>query len=305
MAKEETGLISSTGICLAMNHYYTTTIRNTTIHVIIACLNTVLSLFGTLANVLIIISYCRNRHLRTIQNFVFVVLASADLITTALVQPLFIVGNLSGVLGVQNCIFSDVRTLSTFLSMALSMLTIIILSIKSWIFLACPYRCQSMITKFRLKIIVGICWCIPLFITTVAVVLARSSILLYGALLIIVLTLLIVTVTWIWTYKLVCRHRKAIHVNQTPSTCHSVTERKVFRSTFTAVIIVSSLLACSLPAIGVLIYRAGSLSSPTVEHKYLFLQSVTFTLMYANSLVNPCLVFWRSSHFRETAMNLC
>lgn len=305
MAKEQRGLISSKEICLALSYYHTANITYATLEAILLCINALLSLFGTAANVLIITSYFRNRQLQTIQNFIFLVLAFNDLIVTALVQPLFIIGNLSGILGLQDCLFSDLRILISFFCIGLSMQTITILSLQSFIFLAFPYRCQTILTKSRLKIAVGACWVVVLFVTIVASVVGRPGIVIGGGLVIIAISLFIVTLTWIWTYRLVCRHRKTIRVQQTPSNYRPVPSRKVCRSAFTAFIIILSLFICYLPAIAVLTYRAKSVSSSNVEHRYFLLQGIGFTFLYANSLVNPCLVFWRSSVFRKTAMNLC
>ena len=303
MTKEQRGLLSSQEMCLALSYYHTANITYATLEAILLCINALLSLFGTAANVLIITSYFRNRQLQSIQNFIFLVLAFNDLIVTALVQPLFIIGNLSGVLGLQDCLFSDLRILISFFCIGLSMQTITILSLQSFIFLAFPYRCQAVLTKYRLKIAVGACWVVVLFITIVATVVGRPAIVIGGGLVIITISLFIVTLTWIWTYRLVCRHRKTIRVEQTPSNCRPVPSR--CRSACTAFIIILSLFISYLPATAVLTYRAESVSSSTVEHRYFLFQGIGFTFLYANSLVNPCLVFWRSSAFRKTAMNLC
>lgn len=299
------GLISSEEMCFAISHYHTASIRTATLETVILFINAFISIFGSAANILIIISYFHNRQLQTIQNFIFLLLAATDLIVTGLVQPLFIIGTLSAILGLQDCLFSDLRILISFFCIGLSIQTITILSLQSFIFLAFPYRCQRMMTKFRLKIAVGTCWVVVLFITIVAAVVG-PVIIVGGGLVIITISLFIVTLTWVWTYRLVCRHRKTIWAQQTPPSSRSVRSQKVCRSAFTAFIIIVSLLISYLPAIAVLTYRAESLSSAKMEkYRYLLYQRVGFTFLYANSLVNPCLVFWRSSVFRDTAVKLC
>ena len=265
-------------------------------------INILLSLLGTVANGLIILAYCRNRRLRTIQNLIFFSLAFTDISVTAFLQPVLVIINIRGVLGyTESCSILKLRALLSFVCVNLSLTTIVILSLQSFITLAYPYRYQSMITKFRLKITFVSCWLFILTLTLITVVLNETKIAVYGFLGIIVSTISIVVFTWIWTCRLVARHRRAIRATQNPSTPENVTKKKIIKSTVTAIVIISSLLGCYF--LFVIFYfhyavtgQSGNLYIPWI---------VAATLTYSNSLINPCLVFWRNSDFRETACNIC
>ena len=73
--------------------------KNTVILYATIVINILLSLLGTVANGLIILAYCRNRRLRTIQNLIFFLLAFTDISVTAFLQPMLLAVNLGGLFG--------------------------------------------------------------------------------------------------------------------------------------------------------------------------------------------------------------
>ena len=267
-------------------------------------INIPLSLLGTVANGLIILAYCRNRRLRTIQNLIFFLLAFTDISVTAFLQPMQVVINIRGVLGyTQSCSILRLCVLLSFVCVNLSLTTIVILSLQSFITLAYPYRYQSMITKFRLQITFVFSWLFIFTLALIMVVLNETKIVVYGSLVIMLSAISIVVFTWIWTCRLVARHRRAIRTTQNPSTPENVTKKKIIKSTVTAIVIISSLLACHVFYISLLFYSAvtGRFGKRHLHIPWI----VAATLTYSNSLINPCLVFWRNSDFRETACNIC
>ena len=278
--------------------------KNTVILYATIVINILLSLLGTVANGLIILAYCRNRRLRTIQNLIFFLLAFTDISVTAFLQPMLLAVNLGGLFGFAgSCYIFRICGLLSFVCVSLSLTTIVILSLQSFITLAYPYRYQSMITKFRLKITFVSSW---LFIFTLALIMAvlnETKIAVYGSLAIIFSTISIVVFTWIWTCRLVARHRRAIRTIQNPSTPENVTKKKIIKSTVTAIAIISSLLACYFFFVSLLFYYC--VTGRSGKHNLYIAWIVAATLMYSNSLINPCLVFWRNSDFRETARNIC
>ena len=66
-------------------------VEDTASQVALAIINIFISLFGTLANGLVIMAYHRNRHLRSIQNTIFCLLAITDFSVTAFVVPVRVV----------------------------------------------------------------------------------------------------------------------------------------------------------------------------------------------------------------------
>ena len=282
--------------------YFPTGIKAMSLQAALAIANIVASLFGTLANGLVIMAYYRNPRLRTIQNTIFLLLAITDVGVTAFVQPIFVVAIISSLLGNYSCILWGLQAILSSLFLELSLVTIAILSLQSYITLAYPYRWQSIITKSRLNLVFVFSWLfillkIPAFFQQLDFVLT------YGGICIVCLAIITVVFTWCWTYKLVARHRKAIQTTQTPSSGQNLAQKKILRSTVTAFAIILSLLACYFSTLCFYIFQM-FLNTSLSDNTYGILWSLAFTLMYVNSLVNPCLVFWRSTCFREAVQNI-
>ena len=212
--------------------------------IFIIIVNILIAMIGIVANGLIITAYCQNRRLRNIRNFIFLALALTDFSVTAFLQPLFIAGNIAALQGLQICLIWSLTSICAFICINLSLITLLILSLQSFITLAYPYRYQNFITKYRLKIIVFFSWILVISITIILSFLNKERFAVLGSIVLALLTVFTVIYTWIWTYKLVTRHRRAIETTHTPSTSKIVAEKKVLRSTVTAAVVISSLLAC-------------------------------------------------------------
>ena len=274
------------------------------VKIIVVVVNIVTSVLGTLANGIVMTAYYRNRRLKTIQNTIFLLLAATDISITAVVQPIYVVATLRGLMEKRDCLVWEIVTVSSWLFLGLSMATINILSWQSYITLAYPYRSQVIITKHRLKIAVVLTW----FLTTAAVL--KSTFLHYMSFAsylgagVIFLTMISVFFTWVSTYRIVARQRRVIQANQTPATQKFVARKKlrILRSTITALLVTTGLFACYTPGFLLAFY---TISSWDIEHKILLLLQLGSSLfMYLSSFLNPCLVFWRSSGFRQAARNI-
>ena len=158
-------------------------------------INIVASLFGTLANGLIIMAYYRNRRLRTVQNTIFMLLAITDFGVTAFVQPIYVIWTLSGLLGNSICILQLLFIMLSFLFGELSLVTVIILSLRSSITLAYPYHYQSIITKRRLIVVFVVSW---LFVLFKSLAIFHLPQVVYGSSCIVCLTIFVVVFTWCW-----------------------------------------------------------------------------------------------------------
>lgn len=297
MASDFALQFSSVLRCTAAEIYFATTLEIIAAKTVFAVLHIVLSFFGTLANGLVIMAYYRNLGLRTIQNTIFFVLAITDIGVTAFLQPTYVAAELSSLLGKRYCLLWDIVSLSSMALIFLSLVTIVILSLQSYITLAYPYRFQSIITIRRLKIMVIGSWVFTLASTITTIFYPPLN--LYLSICFISSTIITVVFTWIWTYKLVARHRKAIQTTQTPSVCELVSRKRILRSTVTALAVVLSLLGCYCFGLCFIFFKM-LLNTWKINHNTnLLLSSVTTILMYLNSVLNPCLVFLRNSSFRE------
>ena len=267
----------------------------------IAIINIPIAFFGAMANGFVIMAYYRIPRPRSIQNTIFLLLAITDFSVTALVEPMYVTAIFSSLLGKHNCLLWDINATLSKLFVGLSLVTGAILSLQSYITLAYPYHWRGMLTKSRFSVMIVFSW---LLISILALALSlREKALKYAHLAILCLTIIIVIFTWCWTYRLVGRHRKAIETSQIPSTSRIVSRRKIPRSTITAFAIIVSLLGCYLLAFCFLLFKEFIASTLSLD-EFNILWSLSRTLMYLNSLLNPCLVFWRSTPFRETVENV-
>jgi hypothetical protein len=286
--------------CVAVRIYFTSNMKVITVQTVILICNILISFFGTLANSLVIMAYYRNPHLRTIENTIFLLLAITDISVTALGQPAYVTAGFRVLLGKRDCLVWDIAILSSSLFLGLSLLTITILSLQSYITLAYPYRFQMIITKRRLKIIVILSWLLISMLTLVAATFKFVPLANYVYIGVVTTTFCAVIFTWSWTYKLVSRHRRVIESTQTPSSNEFVKGRKILRSTITAFVVTSSLLGCHF--LGLLYALINRWHVDPNFHMILF--NTSATLMYSNSLLNPCLLFWRNSNFRIEARSI-
>ena len=279
-----------------------TGVKAISLEIAVLVINIVIALFGTVANGLIIMSFYRNPRLRTIQNKILILLAFTDFCVCAIVQPIYVAAVANSLLGKHICLLWDMRVMLTKLFLGLSLITITILSLQMYLTLAYPYHCKNIITKSRLNIVIASSWLLVLvftgstFVDKAFVIFALRSIL--------CITIVTVITTWWWTYKLVARHRKAIHSTQAPSNSTKLSRKTVLRSTITALAVILSLLTCYLLAFIQLVFGNFLNSSRLGHNTFHIYWTTTATLAYLNSLLNPCLLIWRSTAFRKTVRNI-
>ena len=283
--------------------YFPTSMEAMAVHAALAMANITIALFGTLANCLVILAYYRNPRLRTIQNMIFLYVAITDLSVTAFAQPVFAVATVSGLLRSQICILWALDSVLSLLFVELSLVTITILSLQSYLTLAYPFRWQNIITKFRLNVAILMSWFLVL-LKALTMFLQYYDIVMYGSPCILGLTFITVILTWCWTLRLVAGHRKHIHTTQTPSCSQNVEQKKILKSTVTAFAIIFSLLTCYSLHMCFFLFSAFLNPSRLGSNMYGILVALSVTLMYLNSLSNPCLVFLRSTCFRDTVKNM-
>ena len=274
--------------------------------VFLAVINILSSLFGTVANCLIIIAYCQNRRLReNVQNFIFLALAITDLSVTAFVQPSYAVSTIAALFGPKWGTFRQIILISSFVCIDLSAVTIIILSLQTLLTLVYPYQEKKFITKQRLKIITFSSWFLILDVGILTFFLDTAWTAGLCSFIIGVLTIFSAVFAWIWTYELVIKHRNAIKRTQVPLSNKITAKRKILKSTWTAILIISSLLVCYVITQTFLVYYIKNNDWGVGNNGYFLLWCFGMTLTYTNSLVNPCLVFYRNSCFRKTVRNIC
>ncbi|XP_028393211.1 beta-1 adrenergic receptor-like [Dendronephthya gigantea] len=161
-------------------HFYT--------NIILITVNLLSALLGSIGNVLVILSYLKNSHLRTLSNIPLLSLATSDLLVTAVVQPLYATklavitvfcGSSTGsqaiflaecrcsqllkeIYGSHDCVLWTVVRQTSYFFGGVSLLTVTVMSLERFVTLAFPYRYHLILTKARIKIILGNIWGITL-----------------------------------------------------------------------------------------------------------------------------------------------
>jgi hypothetical protein len=302
MDNNMTEILPSVISCAATQKHFASSTEAIAAKIVIIILNIFISCFGLLANTLVIIGYVTSRRLQTMQNTMILILAISDVGVTAFVQPMNVTANIRGLLGKRDCILWDVVFVSALLFQGLSLITILILSLQSYITLAYPYRYQTIITKTR--VIGAFFFSCLLVCISVFLVFVHKPFTDIIFLVILCSTVVTVVFTWSWTYKLVSRHQRVIGSTQTPATRQNVSRKKVLRSTITVFAVISSLLACYSFILCFFFFHPLLNPSKLGQNTYSILFSIAVTLIYLNSLLNPSLVFWRCGVFRQAAKNI-
>ena len=280
-------------------HYFVLSGQKVTAWKAVAVVNIIIALYGTLVNGLVIMVYYFNPRLRTIQNTIFLLLAITDISVTAFTEPIYALLILNILNGQDvNCFIIDANNILTILFIQLSLVTIVILSLQSYITLAYPYRWQSLVTKSRVSFTVVISWTVISISALCGIV--HEVFREYIPAGVISLAIFIVAYTWCWTYKLVARHQREIHSLQTPSTNQFTSRTKILRSTVTALVVILALVGCYLMILCFIIFENFLGPSTIGCDTYELVWSVAVALMYLNSSINPCLVFWRCNLFKQT-----
>ena len=278
-------------------HYYS--------NIVYITVNIILSLFGMSLNLLIWMVCWQNRCLRTSSNMLLVVLAVSDFMTNAIVQPFSIARMVHEIRGSHSCFVLIAARLTSYICCGLSLLTVAIICIERFITLAYPFRYRSILSPLRLGTLVATTWLFVLVFVPLHLGPVSYAILSSVGNVLIVLSILTVFLTWFWVNRLVKRHRVAISSTQTPESEKNTSQLKcqesTFRTTRTSYLICGAVLVFYFPSLVLLAYNA------TQDYDYVILFLVApwvETVMFSNSLLNPSVLFWRKSAFRETAKEI-
>lgn len=285
----------------SVTYYWDTAAKDAHLYsnIAVATTNIVLSLLGMFANALLIAAFVRNPRLRSLHHMPLVALACSDLLVTSFVQPLYVARLLKETVGSHNCLLWALSRLASYFSCGISLLTVTFISIERYIVLAYPLRHQTIITSIRVRIVVASIW-----LATFALVISHLYLIGYTVFLSVgaaVLLLCIMTMIsiWVWIHRLINRHRSNIEASQIPAnfTNGTLTRNQVFRNTRTSYFIVTAVLICYLPALLVMAYFS---TQPNNFVLIFVVEPWPETLGFANAFLNPLLVLWRKSDFRET-----
>ena len=259
------------------------------------------ALLGSIANVLVVLSYFKNSRLRTLSNIPLLSLAFSDLLVTAVVLPLHSTRLIKEIYGTHDCILWTFTRLTSYFSAGVSLLTVTFISVERFITLAYPYRYQTILTRLRMKIIVATIWCF-----TFAFVVSHLGLIPYKVFLALSATIVVICIitllsVWTWVLKLLRRHKRRITTQHRPSQTSKneiKSRQQMHKNTRTSAVLVVGLILCYLPLVFMLAYYY------TERTNFMGIYLVTpwgEMLLLVHSFFNPLYVFWRKSEFRQTA----
>ena len=283
----------------AAGHHFYTNITLITISLISA-------VFGTIANFLVVLSYFKNSRLRTVSNVPLISLAFSDLMVTAVVLPLYIARLLKEIYGTHNCLLWTFYRLLSYFPAGVSLLTVTFISVERFITLAYPYRYQTILTRLRMKIIVGIIWCFAFFMVVANLLLIPNRVFLIVAAVLTGVCIITLLSIWVWVFKLLQNHKRRIATVNRPSHIAKKPQQRdcqqeMRQNTYTSGAIVVGLILCYLPLVFSFVYYC---TEPT---NFIFMYLVTpwsEMIILAHSFFDPLYVFWRKSEFRQTTRTL-
>ena len=266
-------------------------------HVIsLMAVNILSTIIGTIGNVLVIATVWTNRSLQTISNCWLVSMAVADLLVTALGQPLFAV-----FMGLQTSRICNESVSETFrlianMSCSASVLHLCLISIDRCLVVLRPHDFRSIRTKTRFKIALVIAWMLPVIYAVLRMTVSKRAtsyftVMAAGLCYIIIILCYALIILKVRKQGVATLKRLRGHTNQRPS--EHIVERRV---TVTIAIVVVIFTVCWFP----LLY----LRSAFAESNFGVAYNWARTLALSNSSMNPWIYCFRIAEFRQAYKKL-
>jgi len=253
---------------------------------------------GTIGNALVIGTVYTNSTLQIISNFWLASMAVADLMVTALGQPLLIAFWGLQVKRECNQPVSETFRLVGNMSCAASVLHLCFISIDRCLVIVRPLDCKKIRTLRRFKIAVAITWTIPIIYGVLRMTISKKSTSYFTVIAAAVCYVTIVTcytliVIKVWNRKTETL-RGSVHLrgHASQNTSHLV-ERRV---TVTVAIVVVVFTICWVP----LMYLRSASAESNVGVAYNWARTVALS----NSAMNPWIYCYRMAEFRASYKKL-
>ena len=175
----------------------------------LAVLTVLLSIIGTLGNILVLGAVYTTRALQTISNYLLVSMALADLIVTALAQPLFAAFLSAGADGSCTETVEFLFRLFSNASCAASVLNLCVISLERAVIILKPYTYHRLVTKAKFKISIVVIWLIPILYSIMRVVVQKKRVTSMFTVAVMAICFLIIFVSYAIILVQVHRQRKS------------------------------------------------------------------------------------------------
>ena len=279
----------------------TDTIRK--VLVINCVVNVPLALTSIIGNTLVLHAVWKTPSLRSPSMILLCGLAFSDLAVGVIVQPLFITNDLIGLYSQSQTLkrlFLSVHNVFGFSLCGISLCTVTAISVDRLIAVQKSLHYPSLVTIPRVKRILMAIWIICVILASTQ--LWQRTILLFALGIVICLCLCVSTISHIKIYRIKCYHHHAIQIQLVAvetNTGNISNNSPLKMSTFNALIVFLVLIICYFPYLAVFIVTS-------VNPVNVFLgRSLTSTIVFINSSLNPFLYCWRLCEVRDIVKQTC
>lgn len=273
--------------------------------VINCAVNIALALTSIVGNTLVLHAVWKTPTLRSPSMFLLCGLALSDLAVGAVVQPLFIANDLIALYPqsgrpIHVPLFLNIYNMLGFSLCGISLCTVAAISVDRLIAIQKSLQYASIVTIPRVGRLLVAIWTICVILASTQLWQQKTLLILMGT--VICVCLFISTVSHVNIHKTVRRHRNAIQiqlqaVESNTGNVNNVSGLK--KSAFNAFIVFLVLIICYCPYLVVYV-----ISSFYPVNNFLA-RSLTSTIVFANSTLNPFLYCWRLSEIREVVLHTC
>ena len=247
-----------------------------------------------IANVLVIAAVKTRCRLQSNSNILLACLAGTDLLVGAATLPSSIAAEIFAIAdssvttycNIINKIVSPLRLISVIAFV----LHLPVISVNRYIALKYFLHYKEIVTKFRIKIAVGISWFIATMYTMFRVIFGRSAILSSVLQYMMILNLLITVFCHVSVYFVSRRHEKQIKTEQMPGVVVAN-----FTGTEETTIIIGCVFLCLLPGYFINLGVMMNLNTKMLNT----LRPLTYFSLMLNSLCNPIIYCFRSKTMRK------
>ena len=254
--------------------------------IFLAVFNSLLSVFGSLMNLLLAFVIVHNPNLQKGLNLLLLSLCVADFMNCAISQPMYvhaILDNSDDAASTYYLVF----TIIAFITLHASTTNLVAMTLDRMKALSRPFTHFLLVSKKQVLFVIALVWTAS---TTVGVFFATDAGKLVAAYFHLAMTL-----AWIAGYVglfwLVKQHKtKIVSLEGSPTTqLQTASLQYESEAAKTSAILVASSLACFFPDI-VLDFMGRADESR---------MAWGFTILFMSSSINPCLIMWRSQQFRQ------
>ena len=269
--------------------------------------NIFLSLVGSAANLLVILAYFEKLRCREFNTTLLTYLATVDLLTSAIVQPLMISRHLLELLDEHSCTFwLVIRRLFEF-TVPVSFLTVALITYERYQALFCPTKYRNPKLKRRIHRAMVAIWLFALA-TTCLRIFDFFSIVYFGLALLIILALFVANMTIYFKIgKMAVNYTKRRRTATVNSMNRQDSRKKLARdrrSTRTLFYVFLSLLLCYLPMAGAIMYTLiTSEKGKTLGFLFGYLPWAD-TFAFLNSTLDPFIYCLRNPRLKNAVLGL-